>query len=176
VLAVVVALLAAGGAFAATRGGSGPSDEVDDGGERIVVPSMTLGSGELPGGFTWTLAARREGSVCTQLTTTPGPAAPERCLRSRSYRPIGNTSTRLLRGTTGTIYLTVGQASEQAERIRVTPDGVAPFEVPTLGGGSGLDIRFFVMHTTANVAVSFTALAADGTELGRVDRPKLPTS
>lgn len=58
------------------------------------------------------------------------------------------------------------------------PSGCAspPWDVPTLGGGTGLDIRFFVMYTTENVAVSFTAFTRDGTELGRLDRPKLPTS
>lgn len=130
-LAVVVALIVAGGAFAATRQGSGTlADDEEVGGERVVVPRTTLGTGELPDGGTWTLAARREGSVCTLLTTSPGSQAREQCLRSRGYRPVGNTSTRILRRPMGTIYLTVGQASERAERIRVTPDGAAPFEVP----------------------------------------------
>jgi hypothetical protein len=175
-LAVVVALVVAGGVWSATRGGSGSSDVVDEGGERIAIPRAQLGSGELPGGMSWTLEARRDGGVCTLLTTSPGPPSRERCLRTGSYRPVGNTTTRVLRGPNGTTYLTVGQISDRVERVRVAPQGAAPWEVPALGGGTGLDVRFFVTYFTTNVPVSFTAIAADGTELGRADQPKLPTS
>jgi len=173
-LAVVVALVVAGGAWATTRGGDAAPVEVDEGGELIAIPRMELGTGELPGGLAWRLEARREGGVCTTLTVSPGPPPRERCLRSRSYRPVGNTMTQLLRGPTGPTYLTLGQASDRTERVRVAPDDAEPFEVPTLGGGTGLDVRFFVMHTTANAHMSLTALAADGSVLGRMERPKLP--
>lgn len=172
---VIVALLVAGGAWAATRGGGQPADDEAEGGERIVLARMALGKGELPGGLSWTLEARREGGVCTLFTISPGPAAQERCIRRGSYRAVGNTFTRINRGPAGTTYVTLGQVSDRTDRVRVGASGATPYEVPTLGGGTGLEVRFFVMYTTANVAVSFTALAADGSELGRVDRPVLPT-
>ena len=136
---------------------------------------MAIGNGELPGGLAWTLEARRDGGVCTTLNVSPGPPSRERCLRTQSFRPVGNTITRLVGSPAGTIYLTLGQVSDRAERVRITPEDAAPFEVPTLGGGSGFDVRFFVMHTMENVHMSLSALAADGTVLGRVERPKLPT-
>ena len=173
-LAVVVALIVAGGAWAVSRGGSEAQVEVDEAGERIVVPRMAIGNGDLPGGLTWTLEARREGGVCTVLNVSPGPPPRERCLRTQGFRAVGNLFTRILETPAGRIYLTLGQVSERAERVRISPDDAAPFEVPTLGGGSGFDARFFVMHTTENVHMSLTALAADGTVLGRVERPKLP--
>jgi len=170
-----MALIVAGGAWAMTRGGDEPMADVEEGGELVAIPRMELGTGDLPGERTWRLEARREGGVCTTLTVSPGPPARERCLRSRSYRPVGNTTTQLLRGPADTTYLTLGQTSDRAERVRVAPDDAQPFEVPTLGGGTGLDVRFFVMYTTANVHMSLTALAADGTILGRSERPKMPT-
>jgi hypothetical protein len=179
-LAIALCVALAGGAWITTRGGDGgTSEEAGDeetGGERIAVPLMTLGTGELPGGVTWTLQARRDGEVCTTLKVSVGQPSNERCLRSRSYRPVGNMFTRVVRGPTGTTYLTLGQASDRTERVRIAPDGVAPWEVPTLGAGSGLDVRFFVAPISVNAHTSFTALAADGTILGRTERPKLPSS
>ena len=176
-LAVVVALIVAGGAWAVTRGGGGDAQvDVDEGGERVVIPRMTLGNGDLPGGLSWTLDARRDGGVCTTLDVSPGEPSRERCLRTQSFRPVGNTTTRVLESAAGRIHLTLGQVSDRAERVRIAPDDAAPFEVPTLGGGTGLDVRFFVMHTMENVHMSLSALAADGTVLGRVERPKLPQS
>ncbi len=175
-LALVVALIVAGGAWAVTRGNSEAQVDVDEGGERVVIPSMAIGNGDLPGGLSWTLEARRDGGVCTILNVSPGEPTRERCLRTRSYRPVGNMFTRILESPAGRIYLSVGQVSDRAERVRISPDGAAPFEVPTLGGGNGFDVRFFVMHTTENVHMSLSALAADGTLLGRVERPKMPQS
>ena len=175
-LAVVVALIVAGGGWAVTRGGNEAQVDVDEGGERIVIPPMAIGNGDLPGGLSWTLEARRDGGVCTILDVSPGEPFRERCLRARSFRPVGNLLTRLLESPAGRIYLTVGQVTDRAERVRISPDGAPPFEVPTLGGGHGFDVRFFVMHTMENVHTSFSALAADGTVLGRLERPKLPQS
>lgn len=151
----------------------GPAEEVSEGGERVSVPVTVLGTGQFPGGG-WTLEARRDGVVCTTLILSPGPPARERCIRSRSYRPVGNLSTWRIGGPDATTYVVLGQASDRAERVRVAPEGTVPWEVPALGGGTGLEIRFFVAHTTSNVPVTFTALAADGTELGRTERPALP--
>ena len=175
-LDVVVALIVAGGAWAVSGGGSEAQVGVDEGGERVVIPRMTLGNGDLPGGLSWTLDARRDGGVCTVLNVSPGEPSRERCLRTQSFRPVGNTTTRVLESPAGRIYLTLGQVTDRAERVRIAPDGAQPFEVPTMGGGTGLDVRFFVMHTTENVHMSLSALAADGTVLGRVERPKLPQS
>ena len=173
--AVVVALVVAGGAWAVARGGaSGSSDEVDEGGGKVTVPATVLGRGEIPGGFVWILEARRDGGVCTTLTVSPGPPARERCSRIRSDGPIDNTTTSLIRTPDSTTYVTLGQVSDRVERVRVAPQGAPPWEVPALGGGMGLDMRFFVTHTTANVATTFTALGADGTELARMDRPPVP--
>ena len=175
-MAVVVALIVAGGAWAVSRSGSEAQVEVDEAGERIVIPRMAIGNGDLPGGLSWTLEARRDGGVCTVLNVSPGPPARERCLRTQSFRPVGNMLTRILDSPAGRIYVSVGQVSDRAERVRISPDDAAPFEVPTVGGGNGFDVRFFVMHTTENVHMSVSALAADGTVLGRVERPKLPQS
>jgi len=175
-VAVVVALFVAAGAWAATRSSGGPSADVGDGGERIAVPLVKLGRGELPGGVTWTLEARRDGDVCTTLRTSPGPAVRERCQRVQSGRPINNTSTRAVRGPSGTTYLTLAQVSDRVERVRIASDGAEPQEIATLGGDAGLGVRFFVTYTTENVDESYTALAGDGTVLGRFDRPKVPSS
>lgn len=176
-LAVVLLVAVAGGAWITTRDDGGAVEEAEEesSGERIVVPLMTLGSGELPGGATWTLQARRDGGVCTTLKISDGSPSPERCLRSRSYRPVGNMSIRRVPGSAGTTYLTLGQVSDRAERVRIAPDGVPPWEVPVLGAGSGLDVRFFVAPISVNAHTSFTALAGDGTTLGRSERPKLPS-
>jgi len=50
--------------------------------------------------------------------------------------------------------VTLGQVSDRAEKVRVAPEGAEPWEVPTFGGGTGLEVRFFVMHTTENVPMS----------------------
>lgn len=176
-VAVVVALFVAAGAWAATRSSGGSAADIGDGGERVAVPVVQLGSGELPNGVTWTLEARRDGEVCATLRTLPGrPGPPERCQRVQSGRPIHNTSTRAVRGPSGTTYLTLAQVSDSVDRVRIEPDGAEPREIPTLGGDAGLGVRFFVTYTTENVDESYTALAADGTVLGRFDRPKMRSS
>lgn len=177
-VAVAVCVAVIGGAWIATRNDGGAVEEAEEeaGGERVVLPLMTLGSGELPGGATWTLQARRDGGVCTTLKLSTGSPSPERCLRARSYRPVGNMTIRRVQGPTGTTYLTLGQVSDRTERVRIAPDGVPPWEVPVLGAGTGLDVRFFVAPITVNAHTSFTALAADGTTLGRTERPKLPST
>jgi hypothetical protein len=175
VVAVVVTLLVAGGAWVATRGGTVAVDDVSEGGERIVIPKLALGSGEFPGGISWTLDARREGGVCTVFNVTPGPPATERCLRRGSYRPVGNLFTRILRPPSGSHYLTLGQVSDRTARVRIAPDDAPEFDLPVMGADTGLEVRFFVLHQTENVAMTITAYADDGTELGRLDRPKLPT-
>jgi hypothetical protein len=171
-VAVMVALVAAG-AWAATRGGGGSSDDVGVGGERVAIPTVQLGNGELPGGMTWALEARRDGSVCVTLTTSPGPPPRERCQRTQSSRAIHNTTTRAVRGPSGTVYLTLVQVSDRTERVHIAPDGAEPREIPTLGGDTGLGVRFFVTYTTENVDESYIALAGDGTVLGQFNRPKM---
>ena len=175
-IAVLVCAAVAGGAWITTRDDGGAVEEAEEeaAGERVVVPLMTLGSGDLPGGETWTLQARRDGGVCTTLKVSVGRPAPERCLRSRSYRPVGNLLTVPVQGAEGPVYLTLGQVSDRTERVRIAPDGVPPWEVPTVGADTGLEVRFFVTHMTVRSHTSFTALAADGTVLGRVERPKPP--
>ena len=176
-LAIALCVAVAGGAWMMTRDGGGVVDEAEEegGGERIIVPLVALGSGELPGGVTWTLQARRDGGVCTTFKVSSDSRSAERCLRSRSYRPIGNMTIKRVDGPTGTTYLTLGQVSDRTERVRIAPDGVPPLEVPTLGAGTGLEVRFFVAPISVNSHTSFTALAADGSILGRAERPKLPS-
>lgn len=172
-LVAAVVLVAGGVVYAATRGGGGPSGDADDGAGRVVVPEVVLGTGNLPGGATWRLSARRDGSVCTTLLVTPGPPAEERCTPT-APRPVAPLSARGVPGPGGVMtYLTLGQTSDRVERVRVAPEGADPFEVETLGGGTGLAVRFFVVQTSSPAAVSFTAIAADGTELGRTTRPEL---
>jgi hypothetical protein len=174
--AIALCVAVVGGAWVTTRDGSAVVEEAEEdaGGERVVVPLMTLATGEMPGGATWTLEARRDGGVCTTLKVSVGRPPPERCLRSRSYRPVGNLLTVQVPGPTGPIYLTLGQVSDRTERVRIAPDGVAPWEVPTVGADTGLEVRFFVTPIAVRAHTSFTALAADGTLLGRAERPKPP--
>jgi hypothetical protein len=172
---VALALVVGGVAWAATRGGGGSApDDVARSGERVVVPLTLLGRGELPGGVTWILEARRDGGVCTTLTLSPGPPARERCEPDRGSGAIRLTSTSAVRSQSGTVYLTLGQVSDTTARMRVRAEGVAAAEFPTLGGGTGLGVRFFVTHTTANVAETYTALAADGSVLEQMERPPMP--
>jgi hypothetical protein len=175
-VAVATCVAVVGGAWMTTRddGGAVEEAEEDASGERIVVPLMTLASGELPGGATWTLEARRDGGVCTTLKISVGRPPPERCLRSRSYRPVGNLLTVPVSGPAGPIYLTLGQVSDRTERVRIAPDGVPPWEIATVGADTGLEVRFFVMHMEVRAHTAITALASDGTTLGRVERPKPP--
>lgn len=173
--AVAVALVVAGAAFALTRGGGASPDDIGESGARVVVPSTVLGRGDIPGGFVWILEARRDGRVCTTLTVSPGPQPREDCTtRGDSGRPIIQTSTGRLRAPDATTYITLGQASDRTERVRVVPSGGTPSEIPTLGAGTGLGRRFFVSHTTANVDTTFVALAADGSELGRFEMQAMP--
>jgi hypothetical protein len=174
-VAVAVALVVAGATWAVTRGGGSTApDDVARGGEQVVIPLTLLGRGELPGGVRWILEARRDGGLCTTLTLSPGPPARERCEPDRGTGAIRNTSTTMVRSESGPVYLTLGQVSEATERVRVRAEGAIPAEMPTLGGGTGLGVRFFVTHTTANVAETYTALAADGSVLEQMDRPPMP--
>ena len=173
-VAVVVALFVAGGVWAATRGSGGPAGDIGGGdGQRAVVPLVQIGSGDRPGGMTWTLEARRDGEVCATMRTSPGPTARERCQRVIS-RAINNSTTRAVRGPSGTIFLTVAQVTDRVERGRVTSGDAEPREIPTLGKDAGLGVRFFVTYSTENVDESYDALAADGSRLGGVRRPKMP--
>ena len=170
----MVALFVAAGAWAATRSGGGSATDIGDGGEeQVAVPWVQVASGELPGAMTWTLEARRDGEVCTILRTSPGPPAWEQCHRRQSGRPINNATTRALRGPSGTTYVTLVQVSDAVERVRVSRDSAEPREIPTLGGDTGLGVRFILTFTTENVDELYTALAGDGAVLGRFDRPRM---
>lgn len=167
VAAVVVALGLAGVASLG-GGGDGPAPAADLGAPgRATVERVQLGTGDLPIGR-WALDARRDGGICVTLTLSPGPPAREECHPvPPAGRHIAFTVTRGLRMPPETLYLTMGMVSERTERVLVAPEGQASREVPVLGGAANLGARFFVVHTSST-ATTFTALAADGSELGRV--------
>ena len=168
-----VALVVAGVAWAGARDEAPPPSAEVEGTSRVAFPQTVLGRGELPGRLTWMLEARRDGGVCTTFTISPGPPGRERSQPTGADRPIEGTSTIVIPIPEGTLYVSLGQVSDRTERVHIAADGGASWEVPTLGGGVGLGTRFFVMHTVANVPMVLTALAADGTELGRMSRPPL---
>jgi hypothetical protein len=169
-IAAVVALGLAGVAFIGV-GRDGPEPAAELGGpDRATVAPVQLGAGELPLGG-WTLHARRDGAICVTLTLSPGPPSREECHPvPPAGRGIAFARTRPLRLPAETVYLTMGIISEQTERVVVAPEGETAREAPVLGGGANLGARFFVVHTSAAVT-TFTALAADGSELGRLRSP-----
>lgn len=166
VVAVVVALVLAGGAWAAGRGGEEAAVDLGETGDPAAA-QVRIGSGELLSRGTWALDARRGRNICRTLTLSPGPPGRERCDPPPRDRHIGRTTTSTLSHPSGTVYLTVGLVSERTERVVVAPEGAASWEVPALGGEAELGGRFFVAQVTEHVDVTFTALAADGSELAR---------
>ncbi len=170
-----VALLAAGGGWLVTRPGTTPAPEVDiAAGSVKTVALFQLGSGQLPDGTAWRLDARRDGQLCVTLTVAPTRPG-ERCQDPPGNKTMASNFTRVLTGPNGSTYLTWGIVSEQVDRVRVAPDGDAPWEVPALGAGAGLGGRIFVFSMAHNVPVTFTALSAEGREIGHQARPALPT-
>ena len=160
VVALGVALLIAG------SDGAEPALDLAGSGREPAVERVRVGTGDLPRGV-WILEARRDGEVCVTLSLSPGTPGQENCRPLPGDRPITFTATRSLTTPSETVYLTWGLLSERTERVRVAPEGSEPWEVPALGAGMNLGGRFFVVHTTAR-ATTFTALGADGSELGRV--------
>jgi hypothetical protein len=178
-VAAVIVLGLAGVAFIG-GGGEGPEAPADLGAPgTATVERVQLGTGDLPIGR-WALDARRDGrGICFTLTLSPGPPSREECHPlPPAGRHIAFTATRGLRMPPETLYLTVGMVSEQTERVLVAPEGETAREVLVLGGGANLGARFFVVHTSST-ATTFTALAANGSDLGRLDaraptRPPTP--
>ena len=167
-IATVVLLGLAGVAFVG-GGGDGPEPALELGAPgTATIERRQLGTGDLPMGR-WALDAHRDGrGICVTLTLSPGPPSREECHPlPPAGRHIAFTATRELRLPAETAYLTMGMVSERTERVLVAPEGEAAREVPALGGGANLGARFFVVHT-ASTATTFTALAADGSELGRL--------
>lgn len=166
-VAVLVALGLAGAARLGRRGGEEPAlDPSDWSQSRGVTERVRIGTGTLPMGA-WILEARRGEGVCATLTVLPGPSGQERCHQPPGNRHVAFTSTSRMTTASETVYLTLGLVSERTERVRVAPEGAASWEVPALGAGVDLGGRFFVA-LTSNPVTTFTALAADGTELGRI--------
>lgn len=164
-LAAVLAVAVVGAAWAGTRTGGEPVVDVDW--PQAPVPEterVRIGTGDLPQGR-WTLEARRGPGVCETLTIPDRPAR-ERCHNFPANQHLAFTSTSRLSSPSETVYLTLGLVSDRTERVLVAPEGLTPWEVPALGAGANLGARFFVVHTTSST-VTFTALAADGSELSR---------
>jgi hypothetical protein len=160
VVALGIAMLMAAGDDAE------PALDLAGAGRAPAVERVRVGTGDLPRGM-WALEARRNGEVCVTLSLSPGPPGRENCRPLPGDRPVAFTATSTLTTPSETVYLTWGLLSERTERVRVAPEGSEPWEVPALGAGMNLGGRFFVVHTTSQVT-TFTALGADGSELGRV--------
>lgn len=156
-IAVVVALV---------LGGGGGSAGVDDTSAPTATERVRVGTGDLPHGQ-WILEARRGDGLCATLTVSPGSPGREICRPLPRDKHMAFTSTRMLGLPSETIYLTMGMVSERTERVRVAPEGAAPWDVPVLGADLNLGGRFFVA-STSNKVTTFTSLAADGSELGRI--------
>ena len=175
VIAVVVALVVAGGGWIATRGGDGASGEVDigEGAVRTVDP-VTIGTAELPNGASWTLVARREGRICITLTISTASPSPEQCVRPPGNRTMTLITRRPVNGPGGTAFISLGMTSGLVERIRVAPEGVlGTWEAPIMGADSGIGYRFFLIDTSDNVAMNLTPIGTNGAELGRYPLPPL---
>lgn len=167
-IAVVVALVVAVGGWAATRGGGSSDGDagVGEGAVRKIDP-VTIGTGELANGASWTLVARREGTICVTFTVSSVPPRPEQCQRPPGNRVVSWVSRRSVPGPGGTTYVTMGLVSDRVERITVAPEGALnSWEVPTIGADAGLGGRFFVFDST-NGALDLTALGPNGNHLGR---------
>ncbi len=171
-IAVVVALIVGGGAWVATRGGDAAPEEAADVGQGTItkVDPVTIGTGDLANGTSWTLVARRDARICITFTTSTGSPRPESCERPPGNRAVSWITRRVVTGPGGTAYVTVGLVSDQVERIRVAPQGaLGDYEVATIGGDAGLGGRFFVTETPVNGALVLTAVGANGNQIGRAN-------
>lgn len=169
----VLAVALAGAMWIGGRGGQAPAVSDESPQAAVATQPVRLGSGSLPHGG-WSLDARRGDGICVTLSLTPGSGPPERCYQLPGNRGIALTTTMLLGAPPDRIYLTLGVISERTERVLVAPEGQTPWEVPALGAGANLGGRLFVANTTSPVT-TFTALAADGSELGHI-RSAPPTT
>ena len=166
VVAVALAVALAGGVWIGSRNSGGPAVDPEWPAGGVAATPVRIGTGDLPRGG-WILDARRADGICATLTLIPGPPGRERCHELPGSRHISFTTTSRLTTPSETVYLTTGVVSERTERVLVAPEGQTPWEVPALGAGVDLGGRFFVAHTTSPVT-TFTALASDGSELGRI--------
>ena len=176
VLAVglIVAALAGGGG-----GGGQPALDLGEGGQSsrrgatVVAPPQgavmgdRLATGDVPRGR-WVLSARRGApGICFTLGIEPGFAGEERCVPvPGGDQHVGFTTTSKLSTPAATGYLTVGVVSERTERILVAPAEGGSSEVPVIGADRNLGARIFVVYAASPVT-TFTALAGDGSPLGR---------
>jgi hypothetical protein len=178
--ALVAVLVAVGVAGAmALSGGGGDEEPALPLGERAVqAPAserVRIGTGDMRFGR-WVLEGRRrEGGICGTLALEPGPPGQERCHPIPGDEAILSPLTIRIRTDSETFFLTHGPVSERTARVRVAPEGSTPWEVPALGAAAGLGGRFFVVLTTSG-STTFTALATDGTELGRTSLVPPPGS
>lgn len=166
----VVALTLAGAAWAASRGGS-TADDAAEGAQPALrkVDTLTVATGDFANGTSWTLVARRDGTICFTLAVGTG-REPERCQRPPGNRPFSFIWRPVVAGPGGPAYATVGLVSEQVDRIRVAPQGaLGTYEVGTVGADAGLGGRFFVTDSPTNAPVVLTALSAAGNQLGRAN-------
>jgi hypothetical protein len=161
-VAAVVALVVAAALFT----GGGSEEPAIDLGAPASRQSVRVGTGDLPVGR-WVLDARRDNRVCATLSIEPGAPGREHCRPLPGGRAVAFTSTQTVRVPARTVYLTWGLVSEQTARVRVAPEGAPAWDVPAMGGDLNLGGRFFVAYTETNIT-TFTALAADGSELGRI--------
>ena len=169
---LVVAALAGGG-----RGGE-PALDLGEGGPSsrrgvpVVAPpqgpamGLRLASGDVPHGR-WVLNTHPgPPGICFTLGLEPGFPGQERCVPVPRDEHVGFTTTSKLSTPGETGYLTVGVVSGRTERILVAPAEGAPSEMPAIGAERNLGVRFFVVYAASPVT-TFTALAGDGTALGR---------
>lgn len=171
-VALAVALVVGGGAWAVSRGGGPSSDDSGDVGAGTVakVDPVTLGTGDFANGASWTLVARRDGTICFTFTISTATPRPEQCQRAPGNRPVSFIVRRAVTGPGGTVYLTLGLVSDQVERVRVAPQGtLGTYDVATMGADAGLGGRFFVTETPVNGALVLTALGASGNQVGRAN-------
>lgn len=165
-VAVAITVALAGAIWVGGRNGGGGPGVDPEFTQGPVAERVRIGTGDLPRG-SWILEARRGDGICATLTLVPGPPSQESCHGLPGNRHISFTRTSRLTTPSETIFLTVGVISERTERVLVTPEGEAPWEVPALGAGMNLGGRFFVAHTTSPVT-TFTAMGDGGAVLGSI--------
>jgi hypothetical protein len=131
VVGVVVTIALGGAAWLGTRSGGGSAVDTESS-RAVTATPVRIGAGDLPRGG-WVLDARRMDGICATLTLLPGTPGRETCRPLPGDRHVAFTATRLLASPSETVYLTWGLVSERTERVRVAPEGQAPWEVPAMG-------------------------------------------
>jgi hypothetical protein len=136
-----------------------------------------VASGRLGDGTMWAIAARRVGpAVCSRLIVPGISLSPEEDCEGPGppQNAFGSIRSRSAREDPARPALTWGTVSLATEVVRVSTAGGVVGETNTVGQGSGVGVRFFVLLVPRNVPATVVALGAHCQELSRVELPAVP--